>query len=626
MVVAAGCALLAIQSGLLAWSAYIHSPVSDEIAGLPAGISHWRFGRFELTRANPPLVRMIAALPVLAAGCETNWSQYDGAPGQRTEFVVGKDFLTANGFRSFWLFTLGRWACIPLVLLGGIVCWRWSHELYGPLAGLAALALWCFCPNILGNGALLTPDAGTTSLGVLAGYAFWKWLRAPDWSGAYFAGIALGLAELAKTNWLILFGLWPLLWIIWRLCSRHAPRAEPQSSRHTPCAVAPRPPLLREAAQLAAILALAILLINALYGFDGTFKRLGDFQFLSKTFRGGDVAREGPGFQLGNRFRHSWLAALPVPLPEQYVIGIDVQRYSVESGRPAYLFGVWKHGGWWYYYLAAATVKVPVGIWILLALAIAARLAGPRIRRDEGQRPKDESTTWRDELILLAPAIATLLFISSQTGINRHFRYALPIVPFLYIWLSSLVAVTKVAVSLRETKPKPSASEALLHRLKGTSPLTLLAAAAFAWSLASSLLIYPHSLSYFNELAGGLRGGPRFLLDTNTDWGQDIRLIKVWIDDHPQARPIYLVLPDGYLDPILAGIDAPRARLPGARGWYAISVNELYASKSRFWRFRTVRPIAIIGGSTLIYDASAERSSPDRFSTSDHGPERRGGK
>jgi hypothetical protein len=63
-----GGPLLAVQAALLAWSAYIHSPTTDEIAYLPAGISHWQFGRFELYRANPPLVRMVAALPVLPRG------------------------------------------------------------------------------------------------------------------------------------------------------------------------------------------------------------------------------------------------------------------------------------------------------------------------------------------------------------------------------------------------------------------------------------------------------------------------------------------------------------------------------------------------------------------------------
>jgi hypothetical protein len=49
------CLLLAIQAGLLAWSATRHSPSVDEMGHLAAGVSHWELGRFDLYRVNPPL-------------------------------------------------------------------------------------------------------------------------------------------------------------------------------------------------------------------------------------------------------------------------------------------------------------------------------------------------------------------------------------------------------------------------------------------------------------------------------------------------------------------------------------------------------------------------------------------
>jgi hypothetical protein len=51
-----------------------------------------------------------------------------------------------------------------------------------------------------------------------------------------------------------------------------------------------------------------------------------------------------------------------------------------------------------------------------------------------------------------------------------------------------------------------------------------------AWSVGSSLWYYPHSLSYFNELVGGPMGGPKHLLDSNIDWGQDLFYLKDWLD------------------------------------------------------------------------------------------------
>jgi hypothetical protein len=156
-----GVGIVLTQACLLAYSTHVHSPTPDEVAYLPGGISHWHFGRFELVRANPPLVRTLAAIPVILAGCKTDWSKFDETPGNRPEHAVGKDFLVANGSRSISLFNLARWACIPFALVGGIICWCWANELYGASAGFAAVGLWSFCPNILGNGALITPEDRT---------------------------------------------------------------------------------------------------------------------------------------------------------------------------------------------------------------------------------------------------------------------------------------------------------------------------------------------------------------------------------------------------------------------------------------------------------------------------------
>lgn len=48
---------------LLAWGAYRHSPTIDEWGYLPAGLMHWREGRFDIFRVNPPLVRLVATWP-----------------------------------------------------------------------------------------------------------------------------------------------------------------------------------------------------------------------------------------------------------------------------------------------------------------------------------------------------------------------------------------------------------------------------------------------------------------------------------------------------------------------------------------------------------------------------------
>jgi hypothetical protein len=199
----------------------------DEMSHLAAGLSHWSLGRFEAYAVNPPLVRLVATLPVLAARPSLDWKGSGAGAGWRTEWALNNDFVAANGPRTFWLLTLARWACIPFALLGGWICFRWASDLYGAGAGLLALALWCFCPNILAHGQILEADLGAAAVGVAACYLFWRWLRSPRPSAAVAAGIALGLAELSKTTWIILFVLWPLIWAFWGRLGRRArsPRA-----------------------------------------------------------------------------------------------------------------------------------------------------------------------------------------------------------------------------------------------------------------------------------------------------------------------------------------------------------------------------------------------------------------
>lgn len=151
--------ILALHALMLAWLAARHSPTIHEMAHLPAGICHWQYGTFELYRVNPPLPRMVAALPVLLCQAKTDWGNYQFGPFARETIPMGIRFAKANGARIVFLFTVARWACIPFCLLGGWMCYRWAAELWGGSAGLMALCLWCFNPLILGHGAVVTRRA-----------------------------------------------------------------------------------------------------------------------------------------------------------------------------------------------------------------------------------------------------------------------------------------------------------------------------------------------------------------------------------------------------------------------------------------------------------------------------------
>lgn len=577
--------LLMVHVMLLAFSASRQSATFDEVGHVVAGLSHWRLGRFDLYRVNPPLVRLVACFPLHLLGAEADWSGYHSSPG-RPEFTIGVRFWQNQNQNPIWLLWVGRWTCIPFSLLGAFICYRWSSELYGTAAALIAATLWCMSPNVLGHGQLVTPDIGAAALGAAAAYLFWKWLRLPSWTRALYAGAALGLAELSKSTWVILIVLWPLIWFVccWR--SLNAFRGQ--------------------GTQLLTMIFLSILTLNVGYAFEGSFAQLQDYEFVSRTLSGHEILDEHP-LVTGNRFANSLLGHVPVPLPKNYVLGIDTQKRDFEVQRWSYLRGEWRQEGWWYYYLYGLLVKEPLGTWGLAVLALCWKI--------------QRSCHWRDELVLLAPAAAVLVLVSSQTGMNHHLRYVLPAYPFLIIGISRVAAPRQLG-----TARSPSSAG------WRKTVLPAITTALLAWSITSSASVYPHSLSYFNELTGGPRHGHQHLLGSNIDWGQDLLYLKLWCAAHPDAQPLHLAyLLKPLVDPAVVGISwQPIAWIPsqhnsssqlasedgqGGRepGWYATSVCLLYSPDHELNYLHDFKPVAYAGYGIRIYFVTPQQAAENEI-------------
>jgi 4-amino-4-deoxy-L-arabinose transferase-like glycosyltransferase len=579
---------LAAHAGLLLYGLRHNFVVLDEMGHIPAGLSHWETGNFALYRVNPPLGRMLAALPVLAAGAESDYTSLNPKPGTRSDWNVGRDFAQVNHSRYFDLVCLARLPGVAWSLLCGWLIARWASSLYGGYAGCLAAALWCFDPTVLAFAQVVTPDIPAAAAGLAATLAFRHYLRAGTWGTALSTGVLLGIAQLTKFTMLVLYGIWPLIWAAyaigqWRGLSLMS-------------AVSPA----RRAAHAATAIVVSLYIINLGYGFDRTFKPLGLYEFESSVLRG-----PGDTTDLGNRFRGGPLAALPVPVPEEYLQGIDAQRKDFERGYPSYLAGRWQDRGWWYYYLYALAVKEPLGTLALTAWGVALTI-----------RRRPPAAPWPEEVFLWLPTLAVIGFVSSQTGFNHHMRYVLPAFPF------AAVAAGKLAGYFRT----------------GFSVKAGLVAGLLAWSVISTLSVNPHFMSYFNEVAGGPLHGHDHLLDSNIDWGQDLFYLKDWVDRHPEAQPIALAY-FHFLDPSIVGLDyrlapmAPtsldNAKAEGPRpGYFAISVNYLRGitflapdglggwvwipNHDSYAYFRRFQPIARAGYSIYIYKLTPSQADEAR--------------
>lgn len=620
--------LVGVHLALLARSGAVHSVTLNEPGHLVAGILGWRWGEFGLYAVNPPLVRMVATIPVFAAGFQEDWSALQKPSVSRPEFPLGRDFLRANGVRSLWLVTLARWMTIPFSALGALLCYRWAQDLFGGWSGIVAAAFWSFSPMVLGHGALIMADVPGASVGLAASYAFWRWLKERGWPEMIFAGTLLGLALLAKATMVLLIPLWPALWLLNRATNAGARNPFGRES------------VLRDLGMLSAGLALSLWVLNLGYLFEGTLTPLKEYRFRSRMLTG--VSHGVPGIGRtrqapspmhladevsDNRFRQSSFGAWPVPLPRSFLLGLDAQQRDFEYfGRPSYLRGEFRNTGWWYYYFYAVFVKEPLGTLLLAALVVGLRFS--RKLPDPG---------WRHEMALLGPAAVLFLAASSKFGFSHHLRYVLPAFPYVYIWLGQIgvSSVLPARRTLRELAPAG------------------LACAFLLWTTAASLREFPQCLSYFNELAGGSREGSRHLLHSNVDWGQDFLFLADWLEQHPQARPIELAI-CSELHPNILGIDfrvpsagPPMETTPGRfaltysdfrkrcresttqpigwlrPGWYAVSANLLrgYGTTIPFpdGRFESVddgafayfqwfEPVATAGNSIFLYHITPDQA------------------
>jgi 4-amino-4-deoxy-L-arabinose transferase-like glycosyltransferase len=283
----------------------------------------------------------------------------------------------------------------------------------------------------------------------------------------------------------------------------------------------------------------------------------------------------------------AWLAAQYGGTPRilvpwlQYQSHVDAIRFWFQSGHehPQFLLGDFSRQGWPHFYLVAFLLKTPLAALLLFAFAAAAA-----VRR----------RSFAADVSLLF--VVLFFAVSATSRIALGLRYVLPVYPFLY-----------------------AATAILLSRLVIDRKRALLVAALVAWFCISSIVAWPSYVSYFNELIGGHRNADRFLIDSNLDWGQDLRRLGLWIDangvdfirvDYFGAGDIRYELGDR-----AERWAAPRPE-PLPPGWFAVSRHFYRASfdprespvdYDSYLEASGAEYVATVGGSIDVYRVDGPR-------------------
>ncbi len=183
-----------------------------------------------------------------------------------------------------------------------------------------------------------------------------------------------------------------------------------------------------------------------------------------------------------------------VPMPS-FSLGVLYLYGHNKYGHPTYLNGQLGKMGWWYYFPEAIALKEP--------LALLAAIASGAIFICRADRQ-----TIRCGLAVVIPG-ALFLLVAMCGHINIGIRHMLPVLPCMYVFACLQLTTSK----------------------RGTIALLTLMLIA----LSETAPYQPDYLPYFNALAGGPRGGERFLIDSNLDWGQDVSRLAKYLHS-PAAR------------------------------------------------------------------------------------------
>jgi hypothetical protein len=564
---AAGAVALVLVLGLqLVLSVRQESQTWDEGDHIFAGYMSWKRADFGLNPEHPPMLKLLATAPLLSQPLKV--PELQNRYFKEEAFLDGKEFLYRNDADSI-LFRARMTAALLTLLLAALV-YVATREMFGTGAGLVALALLVFEPNLLAHGALVTTDAGISCFMFATVYAFYRYAKAPSLWRLLAVGVAAGLALAVKHSGIFIFPMLLLLAVCEVVRGRVAAGRDAEAVKGTGRRA------LRFAASLAAVTVVALAVLWAFYGFRYQARPAG-------LQLNPPLAEYAGWLKPHEAWAISTMARLHV-LPESYLYGLADVRLAANFYTSYLLERIYPHGVW-FYFPVAFLIKSTLAFLALFLLAVVA-VATRRLDR------------WREVLFLTVPP-AFYLLVSMSAGMNIGVRHILP----LYVFVSALIGGAAWALVSRNRK------------------WAYAVAALLVFHAVSSALTFPHYIAYSNELWGGPSNTYRLLSDSNADWGEQLKWTKKYLDVRGVKDCWFVYFAEGVAEPGYYGI--PCKPLPTADslglneridapasidGTVLVSASDLSGFEfgpgplNPYEQFKRLKPAAVIGREVFVFD------------------------
>lgn len=516
----------------------------DEGFEIVAGYQYLTRGEYRASLENPPLERILEALPLLLLHPDLTGQALGANNTAAADVDAGLAFLYQNRIPADKILFAARLPMIAVTLGLVLLLAAWCRKKFGAPAGVLAAALFALDPTVIAHGRYVKNDMTVTAFAFLAVIA-WDWfLETGKGSALLASGLALGLALGSKYSALFLLPVYLFLYLL-------------REGR-----VLSWPRFAKTFLSVAVLAAAVILILYAPY----------DAALLPHSrAAGGTPLRDAidQSTHLGRAV--AWIGSRLGWRAHPYLVGLGAFASHSGGTHPAYLAGSRGNAGWWYYFPFAFAIKTPVAVLAALLIAIPFLILQP----------------------LLWIPIATFGALSIAGHVDIGLRHLLPVYPFLYAAIAA----------------------GLAHlRWRFRTPL---AVAILAATAAESFAIFPYYPAFFNALVGGAKNGPRYLVDSNIDWGQDLKRLGEFVaargGDNPRNQPQTCILYFGtaptwyYLryPANFPSIEEMRRGVQPGCSLAAVSVTPLegvYVAPEWFSWLRDVPPLARIGYSIYVWD------------------------
>jgi len=462
---------------------------------------------------------------------------------------AGHELLFHSGYSPETILFLIRLPILLQTLVLALVMYRFASRLFGPNAGLMALAMLAFEPNVLAHSGIACTDSSITVWLFTTAYAYWEYLNSPSKGRLAITGLCAGLAVLSKINAPVLLAvILPGMYCAHRFESI---RGKISLGRKL---------LVDEFSRLKHYLLLAAIVFFMVwgaywFGFNCDYKSHAQIQ--AEGIHGLKAVMQSNEF-------------IRLPLAPYLVVVANVTNRGMVDPRHAYMLGQHSTDGFRTYVFFDFLVKTPLPILLLLFAAVVLWRRAPRadLSAETG--------------LILGSLFQILLAVPEHS--NCGIRYILPVYPFLLVWISRIAGSNW-------RRPLTVAQK----------PLAIAVVALLLWNAVESAIACPNQIAYYNTLFKDPAKRYRYLADSNLDWGNELYALR----DFMKSRQIDEINLDyfGNVDPASYGIKYKPAD-ENSKGWVAISATDLVGAygKHDFSAFRALEPAAVLcDGGMLIY-------------------------